>query len=487
MKKLICAVTLLAVSNAWADTIYVDAANCPGPGDGSVGDPYCSIQTAIDNAVDTDEIVVAPGTYLEAINFLGKAIIVRSSDGPEVTTIDGTGFFHVVLCASDEERDTVLDGFTITGGNANGMPYPNNAGGGLATFDSSPTVTNCTFSENAATQGGGMFSDGGSPTVTNCTFIGNTAQIGGGMSTLSDSSPTVAGCSFSGNSASSLGGGMFNDGGSPTVTNCTFSLNSTDNSGGGIFNFHSCPTVTDCTFTGNSAGVGGGGMYNDGEIPVVTNCTFSENSAEFGGGMSNDLSDPTVTNCTFRGNTATSQGGGMSATSSDTPTVTNCILWGNSPNELSGNGFTVSYSNIQGGIPGTGNIDAAPMFVDPGNGDFRLQAGSPCIDAGHNWAIAGITDTDLDGNPRFAADKNDFDPGCGIPVVVDMGAYEYQGDPFPVKLGDTNGDGVVGINDFLDLLADWGSCTEACCLSDLDLDGNVGISDFLLLLANWTP
>jgi len=68
-----------------------------------------------------------------------------------------------------------------------------------------------------------------------------------------------------------------------------------------------------------------------------------------------------------------------------------------------------------------------------------------------------------------------------------MGAYEYQGDPFPVQLGDINGDGIVGIVDFLDLLADWGSCIETCCLSDLDLDGDVGIADFLTLLANWTP
>ena len=67
-----------------------------GPGNGSEVDPYCSIQTAIDNAVDTDEIVVAPGTYVEAINFLGKAITLRSSDGQSVTTIDGTGFSHVV-------------------------------------------------------------------------------------------------------------------------------------------------------------------------------------------------------------------------------------------------------------------------------------------------------------------------------------------------------------------------------------------------------
>ena len=88
-----CAMVVLAASTAQAATIHVDAANCPGPGDGSVGDPYCSIQTAIDNAVDTDEIVVAPGTYFETINFLGKAITLSSSGGAAVTTIDGTGFF----------------------------------------------------------------------------------------------------------------------------------------------------------------------------------------------------------------------------------------------------------------------------------------------------------------------------------------------------------------------------------------------------------
>ncbi len=73
-------VALLAVSSAQADTIYVDDDNCPGPGSGMEGDPYCSIQTAIDNAVDGDEIVVAPGTYFETIDFLGKAITLRSSD-----------------------------------------------------------------------------------------------------------------------------------------------------------------------------------------------------------------------------------------------------------------------------------------------------------------------------------------------------------------------------------------------------------------------
>ncbi len=70
-------------------------------------------------------------------------------------------------------------------------------------------------------------------------------------------------------------------------------------------------------------------------------------------------------------------------------------------------------------------------------------------------------------------------------VVVDMGAYEYHGDPFDVKLGDIDGDGIVGIVDFLALLGDWGPCVEECCLADLDLDGEVGCTDFLLLLGNW--
>ena len=73
-----------------------------------------------------------------------------------------------------------------------------------------------------------------------------------------------------------------------------------------------------------------------------------------------------------------------------------------------------------------------------------------------------------------------------MPVVVNMGAYEYQGDPAGVVFADLDGDGVVGIVDFLMLLPAWGPCDENCCLADLDLDGAVGIVDFLILLGNWT-
>ena len=134
---------------------------------------HATIQAAIDFAMDTDEIIVAPGTYAETINFLGKAITVRSSEGAAVTTIDGTGLFDsVVKCITGEGSDTVLDGFTITGGSTF------DDGGGMYNSGSSPTVTNCTFSGNSASFdgiGGGMSNSGGSPTVTNCTFSGNTA------------------------------------------------------------------------------------------------------------------------------------------------------------------------------------------------------------------------------------------------------------------------------------------------------------------------
>ena len=90
MKKLICALIVLAVSTAQAVTIHVDVANCPGPGSGTLGDPYCSIQTAIDNAVNADEVVMAPGTYFEAIDFLGRAITVRRTDPTDPATVAAT-------------------------------------------------------------------------------------------------------------------------------------------------------------------------------------------------------------------------------------------------------------------------------------------------------------------------------------------------------------------------------------------------------------
>ena len=413
----------VATASAQADTLHVP-------------DPCPTIQSAIDAAEKGDEIIVAPGTYFEAINFVGKAITVRSSDGPDVTTIDGAGDTHVVQCGNGEGPDTVLDGFTITGGNADGYEFPGNVGGGMLNIASSPTVTNCSFIENTARLGGsGMHNDGSNPMVTNCQFIRNRSA---------GSDPMGRG---------GRGGGMNNVNGSNS-------------------------TVINCSFFGNSAqagrGNGGGGMSNNHSSPTVTNCTFVENHSRIGGGMSNANCNPTVTNCSFIGNHSDWGGGGMRNYES-VPTVTNCIFWGDSPDEIE-EGATVTYSNIQGGFAGEGNIDADPLFVDPDNGDFRLSAGSLCIDAADNTAVpAGIT-LDLDGNPRFVDDPDTPDTGNGTAPVVDMGAYEFQDGCDPC---DMNCDGAIDafdIDPFLDLLFSGGMPCNSCT-GDTNGDGHIDAFD----------
>ncbi len=349
---------------------FVDDDSCPGTGNGSEFDPFCSIQIAIDVAADGNEIFVEPGTYFETIDFLGKQITLRSTGGPEVTIIDGTGLgpVSVVTCNSGEGSGTLLDGFTITGG--------------------------------ASARGGGMFNNGSSPTVFDCIFTNNFAD--------------------------DFGGGMYNDNGSnPSVTYCTFSGNHTAHYGGGMASMSSNPTVTNCTFIGNDS-VNGGGMANFYNSPTVANCTFTGNTALNGGGMANFHNTAMVVNCTFSRNTATALAGAMYNVNeiNSIPTVTNCIFWGDSPDEFGVNNAVVTYSYVQGGWPGTGNIDADPRFVDPDNGDYRLSLGSPCIDAGDSTAVPSSVDVDLDGDPRLVDAVNYLDTGYGSGPMVDMGAYE---------------------------------------------------------------
>jgi len=438
-----------------AATYYVDddpASGCPG--DGSAAQPYCAIQAGINAASSGDTVEVAAGTYYENITM--KSGVVIQGAGQGVSIIDG-GENGSVVTATDVDSAAKLDGFTITNGkateygggmfNSNSSPTVSNCtfsgnsailfvgvgdGGGMYNAGSSPTVINCTFSGNdAGGRGGGMYNANSSATVTNCTFSDNTAEQGGGMYNV-QSSPAVTNCTFSGNSNANYtaGGGMVNEDSSPTVTGCSFFNNSAGTFGGGMYNHsNSSPLVTSCIFSGNSAGhssgEGGGGMSNLGSSPTVTNCIFSENFGYRGGGMSNRSSSPTVTNCTFSRNSA-SLGGGIYNESNSSVSVTNSILWGTTALESIFNFDTSScsatYSNIEWGTatyPGTGNINADPMFVDPdgqdnipGNedDDYHLLAVSPCIDAGTS---SGAPNADFEGDPR--------PQGAGY----DMGADEY--------------------------------------------------------------
>ncbi len=398
-----------------------------------------------------------------------------------VGTFPATGGSPLVI-------DCVFSGNTVTGPVLAGSP----GGAGAASWSASSLFVGCTFENNIADNGAGLGSGGGfvaagalSPTLVDCVFRDNLAVgAGGALFFQQDAEAVVIGCTLIGNSTAQGGGAYFSFSAGPTMIDCAFMGNTATESGGAVYNRDSqAARLVNCALSGNVAGGFGGAIYSllsdfATENLDVVNCSFSSNQAAVGGGIYSMF-----------------QGAG-----DDPMKVTNAVLWGDSPDEIAGpHPPLVTYSDIQGGFAGTGNIDADPMFVDADNGDLRLSDGSPAIDAGNNWGVPPdtadldgdgdtreLTPWDLDGNPRFNADPADFDPGCGVPVVVDMGAYEFQFDPVDeVFLGDIDGDGIVGIVDFLALLANWGLCEPGCCLADLDIDGNVGITDFLLLLGNW--
>jgi len=359
---------------------------------------------------------------------------LKGDDGPEFTnTWDNC---YQVVTASGTQWTAVLDGFTITGGNADG-PFPYDHGGGIYnvegspmlidctfggnsttgngggmynSFYSDPTLIDCTFNSNTATHGGGMFNDNSDPALLNCILAGNSAGMGGGMYNR-QSDPPLTNCTFSENSAGGGGGGgMYNEGSVPMLADCFFTGNSTTGSGGGMYNNSSDPMLLSCLFRTNSAPRSGGGMYNRyTSQPYLANCIFSGNSARNGGGMENlNTSQPILVNCTFSANFAENASGGISNIQDSQLTLINCILWGDIPDEIRGSAY-VSYSDIEGGWSdiGMNNLDIAPLFADPENGDYHLksQAGrwnptgqgwvidpisSPCIDAGDPSILVGL-------------------------------------------------------------------------------------------------
>jgi predicted outer membrane repeat protein len=357
-------------------------------------------------------------------------------------------------------------------------------GGGMYNTEASPTLTNCTFKKNSARRkGGGIYNSNSSPVLTDCTFSENSARYSGGGIYNNSGNPMIKNCSFDGNYARG-GGGMENYEACPTLTNCTFTGNSAGpyGGGGGMYNYmESNPKLAYCKFIGNSA-PWGGGVYNEWSNPTFTNCIFSSNSASaFGGGMNNSFlsspgltccvfidnssdfcggalsiherSAPTMANCRIISNSAV-EGGGMHIRYNSSPTLINCTFAANSathgsalacnsfqqsfPSNLqvsnsilwNGDGdiwnndwstITVTYTDVQGGWPGTGNIDTDPCFISPGywdandfwvDGDYHLLKGSMCIDAGDPNYIEEPNETDLDGKLRVMGGR------------IDMGAYE---------------------------------------------------------------
>jgi len=435
----------------------------------------CDLQTAIGKL--PDQIWVAAGTYIPTTTgdreisfelesglkiyggFPAEGGTWEERDWELYLTIlsgdlngdDGENFasneensYHV-LTATDVNRLAKLDGFIITGGNADESSPPHNNGGGMYNFNSNPILTNLKFTGNFAYyHGSAMYNDQSSPALTHVRFVEN---MGSAMSNV-NSSPTLIDVHFLKNNWNGMSnyesnptllevtfiengpaGGMLNNNSSPTLTNVLFSANFSEINGGGMRNEGGNAILTNVSFIANSAGKKGGGMYNLGNNtdPTLTNVTFSGNSAENGGGIYNNYSASTLINVTFFGNTSTGDGGGIYNWSPDiNPTdLINTILWGNTPESdqifvFGSISPVVTYSVIQGGCPTGASCDVI-ITDDPllgplaDNGGFTmthaLRAGSSAIDTG--ICVTGVT-TDQRGV------KRPLGSGC------DIGAYEYE-------------------------------------------------------------
>jgi parallel beta-helix repeat protein/predicted outer membrane repeat protein len=340
-----------------------------------------TIQQAIDAAMDGDIVLVAPDTYAENINFLGKAITVRSEMGPEFTVIDGGQAGSVVTFDHTEGIQSVLEGFQLTNGDAT-------SGGGIRCSSSaSPWIRNNIIDRNTAKYGGGIYCD--------------------------LSMAIIEGNIISWNFSDAYGGGMCSMFGSPAIVNNVFLRNRCKDGAMSI----------------------GGGIYANEIRSFITNNIFYGNKAEWGGGINlTGTGDPKLTNNTIFNNTALYEGGGLRLTTSWDPVeVVNTIFWNNSApdgheirlgGKTSTSSLSISYCDVMGGQAeisvttgstltwGPGMIDANPSFVNATGKDLHLTHTSPCRNTGNN-AAPGIHGKDMEGDPRIAAG------------TVDMGADEF--------------------------------------------------------------
>ncbi|MFC1635422.1 hypothetical protein ACFL5Z_11320 [Planctomycetota bacterium] len=381
---------------------------------------------------------------------------LKGDDGPNFANYDENSY-HVVF-ASDSESSTVLDGFVITGGNANGPSskqrgdYRNRHGGGLFVENCRPALINCTFRYNFAVQhGGGIFSSSGRPIIQNCTFAANRASYHGGAICSHWSKGVVSRSTFIENLADVGGGGAYLLEDNSTFIDCIFTGNSGSSYGGGLYVvFPECNVIlTNCSFLRNTSD-NGAGLFTRSSSPRLNNCLFNNNlAANRGGGIfvcyDTLASNPLLANCTIVRNESLYPGFGIYSDPNCSPVLENCIMW----NNIGGNSDRAESIRIHGGSPvinncciqgwtsklgGTGNFGLDPLFVDPNGPDgkigtlddnLRLDLASPCRDAGDNSALgADTTDLDKDGDVREPIPFDIEGKPRILNSVVDLGAFE---------------------------------------------------------------
>jgi len=513
---LLIAVFVLCSTQVWARTI-------------SVPFEYPSIQSAINDANDDDVIIVDPNTYRENISFRGKAITVTSLDpnDPNVvasTVIDGSepadsNFASVVTFNSGEDNNTVLSGFTITGGTGSwllvsweykGLQW-NRCGGGVICYNmSEPTISKNVFIGNSAGQGGGIYIYGDpvnpndpsnpathvSPVITDNSFIENSAITehgfappdtnypnndhgdGGAIVGFQGCDAIITGNFIENNHADYYGGGIHCRQWSNGYVENNQIISNTSALGAGVhITYTSSPTVRDNLIQANTAGsLGGGGIYVYYlSTPLIERNTITENTSSNGAGIgvySNSL--PTIRNNLIYKNLA---GAGMRIVGSD-PVIAHNTITHNAKSGIdceSNSNPAIEHNII------TSNEDGWGIWVHQDN--------SIVIRYNNLWGNSlgtcgpAIPDqTGINGNicvwPQFVnPDSNDYhlnyDSGCinaGDPnYEAEAGETDFEGDPRIIggridigadeyafgEISDFSGDGIVNFNDFAILAYYW--------------------------------
>ncbi len=361
----------------------------------------------------------------------------------------GDNSLHVMQVVASDPY-TILNGCTITGGNASQSEGTDGWGGGILLGAGELSVQNCTLRDNLALRGGAVYNDGANPTFIRCRFTNNFAhRRAGAMANAGSSCPVVACCRFLGNGAYESGGGIEN-------------LDSL-----------ACPKVINSIFMDNKAGRGGALAGRGSSRPVLWNCTFYGNQArEAGGGV---WSERYVT----------------------APAIVNCILWQNTDDsgrygsaQISGGRPDIRYSCVQGWFEnrvGRGNTGARPYLADPENGNFHLKSLAGRWDpSSGTWVHDYVTSACIDaGDPN----ANWFDEPWPHGGRINMGAH--GGTPCASRAegyyrgpGDANHDFELNMLDMHILGSSWlqrGGLVE----QDLNCDGVINMRDFALMAEQW--
>ncbi|MGE4073426.1 MAG: NosD domain-containing protein [Lysobacterales bacterium] len=385
---------------------------------------FPTIQAAINAANEGDTISVSPGTYFEAIQVNAKNVRIVSVGGPSVTTIDAS-FASATVRLINVNRQTLLDGFTIQGGQST-------SGGGVV-INGSPTISNNIIQGNRSTSGNGMSVSFSAPLIRDNIIRNNT--------------------SMSGSSGGGGGGGIYVGGAGCQGATCTEIIaNLIENNsvpsftwGGGILLFASGPVrIVGNTIRNNSAPTEGGGIaaFNSADALIENNIIEGNRTTSptgSGGGISwlvpSGERGPWLIGNTIVGNQA-SLGSAVLAdgfdsasrvinnlivNTSTTQSVVHCGEF-NDPfppvirnNMIHANGSSEFGGLCAGALGSNGNFAGVPLYLPDG---YRLSPSSPGIDQGENMFVG--EPLDIDGRPRIV-DGN----GDGI-ATVDVGAYEYS-------------------------------------------------------------